>query len=583
MARVSYGAYVGTFGAEQNNAVVFAPKRQPSRPPCYSLDELTNAIREEIEAGAQSSVPECTTSELSLALSAWVPLHRPNIGPYAEGGEHDLPAEFKTSWTNGGKDGTKQYPQATVQDIISLEDQHDRQTVQRAASRGILAAVEAADGFKYSFNNAWAAKDDDGMRFSYICQDSTQNKDRHANGFTRTLKHLKGEGERGPRKPTFDCRGSVSVKCSLQRECVDIYYRHYAIHPKVKERQPFRKSSSMLRQDYNPLGSSQPASQHNEETGGLFAKLQAENSAYDMPSKPQAMTEVDTHQASNIGRPLKRKRETDAPVQSRNPDKTLSLAELLKQSEAAKPKPNPKATPAKTAKAPVRPPPLNYDLPSWQPPDPVPVAKPPKQRSNPPPESLPPSYQPPYQPTPTRQAHNRPVLIDRNIPPPPPAQKYLGLPKAHPQGQGLFTTMKPVPKEPRAGTGFLPMQHSPRASVSCTNCRYAKRKVGIPYQGAICNYSLTVHSAMNSGPFATLASKLGRTTAFLRASSTMDNPYHLGMGKDIRPIWLLCSLRRRPWCRNSSSHQCQGRTVLIHGSRRDELAYSKCQRSSTVR
>lgn len=517
MARVSYGAYVGTFGADQNNAVVFAPKRHPSRPPCYSLDELTNAIRAEIEAGAQSSVPECTTSELSLALSARVPLHRPNIGPYAEGGEHDLPAEFKTSWINGGKDGTKQYPQATVHAIISLEDHHARQTVQRAASRGILAAVEAADGFKYSFNNAWAAKDDDGMRFSYICQDSTQNKDRHANGFTRTLKHLKGEGERGPRKPTFDCRGSVSVKCSLQRECVDIYYRHYAIHPKVKERKPVRKSSSMLLQDYNPPGSSQPPIQSNEETGGLFAKLQAENSAYGAPPKTQAMAEVNSIQASNIGRPLKRKRDTDAPVQSRNPDKAPSLAELLKQSEAAKPKPQSKSPPAKTAKANARPPPLNYDLPSWQPPDPGPVvqqAKPPKQPSNPQPGSLPPSYQPPYQPTQTQQPqyhaflidpNNAPPHLDPHNPPPPPAQEYLGLPKAHPQGQGLFTTMKPVPKEPPAGTGFLPMQHPPRAKASCTNCRYAKRKVCRPYHRTVLNHLLMCHSAMNNDRFATVA------------------------------------------------------------------------------
>ena len=504
-------------GAEQNNAVVFAPKRQPSRYSFNSLDELANTIRADIDAGAQSSVPECTTSELSLALSAWVPLHRPNIGPYAEGGEHDLPTEFKTSWMSGGKDGTKQYPQATVQDIISLEYHHARQTVQRAASRGILAAIEAADGFKYSFNNAWSAKDDDGMRFSYICQDSTQNKDRHANGFTRTLKHLKGEGERGPRKPTFDCKGSVSVKCSLLRESVDIYYKHYAIHPKVKERKPMRKSSSVLLQDYQPPGSSQPRTQDSEETGGLFARLQAESSAYGAPPKTQAMAEVNTHQASNIGRPLKRKRDTDSPIQSRNPDRALSLAELLKQSETAKPKPQPRSTPAKPAKANARPPPLDYDLPSWQPPDPSPGAQraqATKQPSNPPPGSLPSSYQPPYQPTQTQQPQYRPFVIDRNNPPPtlgqhnpppPPAQEYLGLPKAHPQGQGLFTTMKPVPKDPPAETGFLPMQYPPPAKASCTNCSYAKRKVGITYNRITFSYLLTFQSAMNNGQPATLA------------------------------------------------------------------------------
>ena len=505
----SYAAYTPALGGP-NNAVMFASGQ--TKAPCHTLEDLINAIQADIEAGEQSSVPECTTSEVSLSLSAWLPLHRPNIGPYAEGGAQDLPPEFKTSWINSGKDGTKQHPQASVYAIISAPDQDARQTAQRAASRGIVAAIEKMDGFKYTFNNAWAAKDDDGMRFSYICQDSTQNKDRHANGFTRTTKHLKGEGERGPRKPTFDCKGSVSVKCSLQRDCIDVYYRHYAIHPKVKERKPHRYHSDGLRQNYHPPGSQLPRNQESEAAGGLAGKLQEQNYAYTAPikppvappPKPQAMAEANTHQVSNIGKPLKRKRDSDTPIQSGDSSKPLSLAELLKQSESAKPK---KATPPKATKATpdARPPPLNYDLPSWQMAPPSMAPQPQGQQQPPPPSkqpvkqptptSLPPSYQPPYQPMqqpPQPQSqpvpHQSPTQYPpaQQQPPPPPQHKYSGLTETYTQSQGLFTTMKPVPKDPPPGRhvfpGFVPAPSHPsqvHAKASCTNCRYGKKEVSV--------------------------------------------------------------------------------------------------------
>lgn len=493
-----YAPYTPALGGP-NNSLMYANGH--TKPPCHSLEDLINAIRADIEASEKSSVPECTTSEVSLSFSAWVPLHRPNIGPYAEGGEQDLPAEFKTSWIASGKDGMKQHPQASVQAIISAPDQLARQTVQRAASRGIVAAIEKMDGFKYTFNNAWAAKDDHGMRYSYICQDSTQNKDRHANGFTRTQKHLKGEGERGPRKPTFDCKGSVSVKCSLQRGCVDVYYRHYAIHPKVKERKTVRRPSQSRRQDSQAAGPHLARGEISEETGGLAGVLQEQTQTYTYtaarklssiaPPRPQAMAEVNTQQASNIGKPLKRKRDSDMSVQSRVPGKTLSLAELLKQSETAKPQ---RSTPPKAPKATqtARPPPLNYDLPSWQMPPAPPVRpRPPSSKqSGQQPPNLPPSYQPPYQPTPPRtQPGSRQTSTQYPPTPPqpprPPQQKYSSVPKGLPQNQGLFTTMKAVPRHsaPQVPVypGFVaaPPPHPSQLSgkASCTNCRYGQKEV----------------------------------------------------------------------------------------------------------
>lgn len=476
---MSYGSRAETYNDFQATPRQHA-RKSAVRGPLASLDELTNALQGDIEAGADSLVSECTTSELSLDLSALIPLHRPNIGPYADGGEHDLPPEFKASWTND-RDPRKSHPQANIQAIISVNDPRVRQIVQRAASRGIVAAIEAIDGFKYSFNNAWSAKDEDGQRFSYICQDSMQNKDRHANGFTRTQKHLKGEGERGVRKPTFDCKGSVSVKCSLNKSCVDVYYRHYAIHPTISERRSLPKRPQQQRQSYDSYPGSEEHDYSRVDSGGLFGKLQAETSAFSAPPKIQPLVVVAQQQVLNIGRPLKRKRDSDAPTQPRDLSKPLSLVELLKQSESAASPPPSRATPARNG---VNPPPVNYDLPSWQKPPPMPIPTPiqPPQNGT----SVATPYQPyqtPYQPTQHSMPHaHMPAppappapQLPPPLPPPMPQQEYFGPPKPHPQSQGLFTTMKPVAQDPPI-TGYVPL-HSVRAKTSCTNCRYGKKKV----------------------------------------------------------------------------------------------------------
>lgn len=217
------------------------------------LNGCLAALCADIDASATSLVPDCTTCDLVLAADAWVPLVRPAIGPYAEGGAYDLPADFKQSPREEdgtlalipGDAATAAAPRAQVSAIIGLPNHRARIAVQRAASRGIVLHVERLDGFKYTFNNAWASKDEDGLRFSYICQDSMQNKDRHANGFARTIKHLKtadgGVGgsllaDRGPRKPTYDCKGTVSVKFSAKAGSVQVQYRHNAIHSTAAER-----------------------------------------------------------------------------------------------------------------------------------------------------------------------------------------------------------------------------------------------------------------------------------------------------------------------------------------------------------
>lgn len=485
--------------------------------PCSSLEQLVTALKEDISAGAESLVPECTTSELSLDLSALLPLQRPNIGPYAERGTHDLPPEFKVAWTNAA-DPKKSHPQATVGAIMSPVDSRARQIVQRAASRGIVAAIEAIDGFKYSFNNAWGAKDEDGQRFSYICQDSMQNKDRHANGFTRTRKHLKGDGERGPRKPTFDCKGSISVKFSSSRRCVDVYYRHYAIHGTVSDRRgnplPPRRMSTDV------VGGAAQNNDQNGDTGGLLGKLQAEKSAYAPPPSMRTIPPTHRHEASNIGSPLKRKRDSDTPVQSKDTGKTLSLVDLLNQSQSAQSPPVPSPVTLKTP-ANKRPPPVTYDLPSWLPQKPPPAPansqksqkQPvPSNRQEQPPQSGPhltSPYPPPYQPN--QHQHQQPQQFQPTtgrpqFPPPPPTQpapprqEVFGAPKhPHPQSQGLFTTLKPVPQDPPVVSTVS--YHSNHARRSCFHCRYGKKKVRMRMAVNNCNNrSLLRLSAMSSDP-----------------------------------------------------------------------------------
>lgn len=467
--RVTYGSRASDLDVQKAPAAA----RQIARPPCNSLTEAIEAIKADIKAGEESSVPECTTSEITLGFDTILELHRPNIGPYSEGGEHDLPAEFKTGWTAGDpSDGAigRTYPTASVDAITSYGGKEARAVVQRAASRGIVAAIELADGFKYSMNNAWSAKDADGQRFSYICQDSMQNKDRHANGFTRTLKHLKGEHERGPRKPTYDCKGSVSIKCSMVRRTVDIFYRHYAIHSSVAERRAMPRTP---RQRASIGGEGSEVAQPTE-SGGLLGRLQNEESAFVSPPGSGSQG------ASNVGRPPKRKRDQDTP---NRPGKPPSLVDLLKQSEAsekAKAKPPDKPAPAT---APMYPPPMNYDLPSWQaPPPPLPAVKIAKARQ--PAASAHQPYQPPYQPS---AAHQSVYPQDPPQQTPTTARQPSYSDQGHhasqttqsssksansatPGATPLFTTMKPFRIE-------TPLTlYSGRTRSSCTNCRYGKKK-----------------------------------------------------------------------------------------------------------
>ncbi|KAK5150695.1 hypothetical protein LTS14_009978 [Recurvomyces mirabilis] len=492
MARVSFGSRAGGAHDYNNGQSIFTYRASQANGLYETLQDLTAALRNEIEACAESEVPELSTCELAIHENAVVPLLRPTIGPYADGGQHDLPTDFKTEWTDGseGFPGlSSALPKASIAAILGAGEGQARQIVQRAASRAIVQCIEAVDGFKYSFNNAWNAKDEGGLRFSYICQDSMQNKDRHANGFTKTQKHLKGEGERGPRKPTYDCKGSVSVKFSLIRSRVDVYYRHYAVHPSVADRRPAprpppRQRTSQSEDDFNYL----PVAAPEPDTGGLLGQLRDQSTAYEGPAR---MAPPTAPQRTPATKSLKRKREVEQSPQSSS--KPLSLFELLQQSETAK---IPDATPNSNSKTHAIPPPVEYNLPSWQAPPPIQASsyRPPGHENYSPNAPYPPPYQPQrYQNQPPIATPKAPVAIPRQGSKPSGLQNhysnpqaYLGAPPAgkatHPQSQGLFSTLKPVAK-----TNYPAQQHThfivyastgpQRAKTSCSNCRISKKKV----------------------------------------------------------------------------------------------------------
>jgi hypothetical protein len=282
-----------------------------------SLQEFATMLQADIDASFVNGVHEVCKTELSLAGGAFIPLMRPKIGPYAEGGVQDLPEEFKKNYpepdtteedataesqssqagqgdtqgqpqetstqsgasTQPQQDGSaapeqtptepnpgptqkppapppplpkledplKTCPTASVDSILDIEDADVRGIVQRAASRGLIQRIMNLDDFKYMFNNFWTSRHDgDGLRYSYNCRDSLQNKDRHAHVPARasTVPPVHREMLRRT-KESWDCKGSISIKFSPAIRAIVVQYRHAAIHPTIEDRRrPPRKPSA---------------------------------------------------------------------------------------------------------------------------------------------------------------------------------------------------------------------------------------------------------------------------------------------------------------------------------------------------
>jgi hypothetical protein len=292
----------------------------------HDLEELMERLQVEIDASFVDGVHECCKTELTLGGNAFVPLMRPNIGPYADGGKQDLPAEFKKNFppevakdkepsqeenqaepqtqsqdtpqqqdadaapaTQQGnnapesqqpasssapkqtptklavpepEDPLKLCPRATVDTILNIDDPDLRAIIQRAASRGLVQRIVNLDGYKYMFNNYWQSRvDGDGMRYSYICRDSLQNKDRFSHVPARATTTAPSHRHPTPRrtKESWDCLGSLSIKFSSNANAIIVQYRHAALHPTHLSRKKPPRKPAVPKADRPPKKPKAPA------------------------------------------------------------------------------------------------------------------------------------------------------------------------------------------------------------------------------------------------------------------------------------------------------------------------------------
>lgn len=155
----------------------------------------------------------------------------------AMGSYTTAPAPLDTANAQAGPSETP--PAATVPAVTmsvneALQpraDPKERQKVQRVMAKACVDAIQSVDGYRYSFHNSWASREDDSFRFSYYCNDSYLNKDRAANGKGNKL------GKRATKK-VYDCKGVLSVKFSATKHSLDVHYKHNPVHETYEARAP---------------------------------------------------------------------------------------------------------------------------------------------------------------------------------------------------------------------------------------------------------------------------------------------------------------------------------------------------------
>ncbi|OCL05214.1 hypothetical protein AOQ84DRAFT_345127 [Glonium stellatum] len=216
---------------------------------CRTLEALESYLQSEMESGSRSLIPETVAAEFLFGINSTITM------PIAQ-------------QENGSAAGSST---GLPQRIVSVEeafcrkmDSKARVKPQRAIAKSLVEAVQKLDGFRYTERQAWGHKNDDGTRFKFVCVDSLQNRDRVANIKARALKKQGGEDAENSfveiagspsALPTYDCCGSIHVKFSIQKGCIDVIYRHTPIHRDTAARQITQSSSPAL----NPSKSVLPA------------------------------------------------------------------------------------------------------------------------------------------------------------------------------------------------------------------------------------------------------------------------------------------------------------------------------------
>ncbi|OAP60857.1 hypothetical protein AYL99_05859 [Fonsecaea erecta] len=218
-------------------------KTRPRRPPgrqvkdplaksisiqCQRLEDLEAQLKEHL---ADSAIDrEHTTLEFSFPVTtAFMVAAREPLG------KRDL-SDPKTPYTYSPFNKTA----VTVVDVLhSIQDPQERATMQKGISKTLIEACQNVDGYRYSFHNSWVSREDQASRFSYYCNDSVLNKGRAANEATSKMK----TGVK-VRKPVYDCRGVISIKFSMTKNSLELYYKHIPLHKTFEERAPRPRNGS---------------------------------------------------------------------------------------------------------------------------------------------------------------------------------------------------------------------------------------------------------------------------------------------------------------------------------------------------
>jgi hypothetical protein len=195
---------------------------------CPNFESLEVALRDELHKSSQTLIPEETVVDFVFPATSTItvpPSHQPNLRGL---GIQQI--------------ATPQViPVATIlcENVIG----QDRLKIQRAIAKSFVELIQKIDGFRYMERQAWNKDHSDGTRFKYVCLDSLQNRDRLCNSKRyQELAKKRGTEDMGgvagrSRLPTYDCGGAVHVKFSLERDQINVIYRHNSIHRDITTRQ----------------------------------------------------------------------------------------------------------------------------------------------------------------------------------------------------------------------------------------------------------------------------------------------------------------------------------------------------------
>lgn len=184
---------------------------------CRNLDDVLAAVQYEVQTHCQGLIPEEVSWRLQFPVAA--ALEYPKIQD-AETAVRPL-----SKCTNEVIDPDPCSGYSVAAALSNFFDAKEKLQYQRVVARTIIAGIGAADGFKYSERRASDTAKGDGYRFSYVCRDSLQNKDRRAN-----RGQVDGEVVGPDGKETFDCKGGLRVTFSIKNLSIDVWYHHLPVH-----------------------------------------------------------------------------------------------------------------------------------------------------------------------------------------------------------------------------------------------------------------------------------------------------------------------------------------------------------------